>query len=294
MLLDENPARCVPHSINLLYGLEDLLTELPLNLLASIVGTGLAVESHESTEVELGLLEELDLADVDLFRPLATGMPSKRPNEFDWEMRRTYVLERVDPLGSLLNLAANDLGNELGGELSEGAAGSLALDDLGHLFADGTNLGRSRIGGLLDLVGAALSESDGEKTEKVVVGGLDRDVGLDQGLPLADERAELVGGEVKAVEVGQAVLALDFVDTELDLAEGVVLVLLEIGEGDLDDTALESIVRVLETGGSVDQGLADTELNVRIDCFSNTDFDRVIRAGRGRRAYSLTLKGAGA
>jgi hypothetical protein len=77
-------------------------------------------------------------------------------------------------------------------------------------------------------------------------------------LPLADERAELVGGEVEAVEVGQAVLALDLVDTELDLAEGVVLVLLEIGERNLEYPALQRIVGVLETGGAVDEGLADT------------------------------------
>ena len=60
------------------------------------------------------------------------------------------------------------------------------------------------------------------------------------------------------MEVGQAVLALDLVDAEADLAEGVVLILLEIGEGDLDDAALESVVGVLETGGAVHQGLADT------------------------------------
>lgn len=172
----------------------------------------------------------------------------------------TYVLERVDALGGLLDLAADNLGDKLRGELLEGAAGSLALDDLGHLLADGTDLGRSGIGGLLDLVGAALGESDGEEAEKVVVGGLDGDVGLDQSLPLADERAELVGGEVKAVEVGEAVLALDLIDAELDLAESVVLILLEIGQRNLDDAALQSIVGILETSGSVDEGLADAEI----------------------------------
>lgn len=50
-----------------LYVLENLLTELPLNLLALLIRARLAVESHQSTEVELGRLEELDLADVDLF-----------------------------------------------------------------------------------------------------------------------------------------------------------------------------------------------------------------------------------
>jgi hypothetical protein len=63
------------------------------------------------------------------------------------------------------------------------------------------------------------------------------------------------------VEVGQAVLALDLVDAELDLAEGVVLIVLEVGEGDLEDTALQGVVGVLQTAGAVDESLADTSKN---------------------------------
>jgi hypothetical protein len=37
-----------------------------------------------------------------------------------------------------------------------------------------------------------------------------------------------------------------------------VLVLLEIGQGDLDNSALEGVVGVLQTGGAVDEGLTDT------------------------------------
>lgn len=76
-------------------------------------------------------------------------------------------------------------------------------------------------------------------------------------MPLADEGAKLVGGEVETVEVGQAVLALDLVDSELDLAESVVLILLEIGQGNLEYPALEGVVCVLQTGGAVDESLAD-------------------------------------
>lgn len=170
----------------------------------------------------------------------------------------TYVLEGVDALGGLLDLTANDLGDELVGKLLQGAAAGLTGDDLGHLSSDGADLGRSSVGGLLDLVGSALGESNGEQAEEVVVGGLDRDVGLDQGLPLADERPQLVGCEVETVEVGQAVLALNLVDAELDLAERVVLILLQVGEGNLDDAALQGVVGVLETGGPVDKSLADT------------------------------------
>jgi len=69
------------------------------------------------------------------------------------------------------------------------------------------------------------------------------------------------------VEVGQAVAALDLVDTELDLAEGVVLIFLEIGEGDLEDTALESVVGVLETSGAVYEGLSDTIMRCLVRSF---------------------------
>ena len=46
--------------------LQDALLELPLNLLALLIRRRLAVECHEATQVELGLLHELDLANVDL------------------------------------------------------------------------------------------------------------------------------------------------------------------------------------------------------------------------------------
>lgn len=161
-------------------------------------------------------------------------------------------------MGGLLDLTTDDFGNELGCELCEGAGGGFALNDLGHLLSDSSDLRRGGVCGLLDLVGTSLGESNGEQAEEVIIGSLDCDVGLDQGLPLADERAKLVGCEVKTVEVGQAVLALDLVDTELDLAECVVLIFLEIGQGNLEDSALQSIVCVLETGSSVDESLSNT------------------------------------
>jgi len=95
-------------------------------------------------------------------------------------------------LGCLLDLTANNLGNEFGGELCKGAGGGLTLDDLGHLLADSSDLGRSGVCRLLDLIWAALGERNGEKAEKVIICGLDSDVGLDQGLPLSNQRPELV------------------------------------------------------------------------------------------------------
>lgn len=89
------------------------------------------------------------------------------------------------------------------------------------------------------------------------------------------------------MEVGQAVLALDLVDSELDLAERVVLILLQVGERNLDDTALQGVVGVLETGGPVDQSLTDT---VDRSTFVRYQFSSVIRlvAMRSGSVY-LTL-----
>ena len=167
-------------------------------------------------------------------------------------------------MGSLLDLTTDNLGDELGCELCEGAAGSFALNDLGHLLSDSSDLRGGGIGGLLDLVGSALGEGNGEQAEEVVVGGLDCDVGLNQGLPLSDERSQLVGCEVETVEVGQAILSLDLIHPELDLSECVILILLEIRQRNLENSALQCIVCVLKTGGSVDESLADTAKLVRI------------------------------
>lgn len=59
------------------------------------------------------------------------------------------------------------------------------------------------------------------------------------------------------MKVGQAIAALNLVDAELDFPEGVVFVLLEVREGDLDDAALEGVVGVFETSRAVDEGFAN-------------------------------------
>lgn len=229
------------------------------------------MKGEESTKVELGLLEQLDLANVDL-KDISLCPDNKK--KIGNRIFPTYILEGVDALGGLLDLTTNNLGDELVGELGQGAAGGLALDDLGHLLADGADLRRASVGSLLNLVGATLGEGNGEQTDEVVVSGLHGDVSLNERLPLADEGAQLVGGEVQTVEVGQAVLALDLIDAELDLAERVVLIVLQVSEGDLEDTTLEGVVGVLQTAGTVDEGLADTLDIVSICCCSISFFFR--------------------
>lgn len=167
-------------------------------------------------------------------------------------------MQGVDALGSFLDLTTNDLRDELGCELGERATNSLVLNDVGHLLPDSADLRRARICGLLNLVGASLGEGDSEQTDKVVIGRLHSDVGLDKRLPLAHKGPQLVGGEVQTVEVGQAVFPLHLIDTQLDLTESVVFVVLKIGERDFENPAFQRVVGVLQTSGAVDKGLPHT------------------------------------
>ena len=138
------------------------LLELPLNLPPLIILATLAMQSQQRTKIELRGLQQLDLPNM-------------------------HVLQRIDALRALLDLSSNDLGDQLARQLRECHAGRLPLDDLRHLLPDRANLRAGCVGGLLDLVGPALGEGDGEQSEEVVVCCLDCDVCFDECLPLAHE-----------------------------------------------------------------------------------------------------------
>merc|ERR1719411_1073999 len=150
-----------------------------------------------------------------------------------------HVVEGVDSLASLLNITGNGVRDHL-------------LDDVPHLPSLGVG---SLLGGQLLLA----CESNAENPEGVAIGGLDVAVGLDERLPLLHHGPQLVSGQAHAVEVGEAVLALNFLAHKLELSErplGVVLIL-QISKRDLVDAALETIGGDPCTGGPVHQGLAN-------------------------------------
>ena len=202
----------------------------------------------------------------------------------------TYVLQRIDALRALLNLTANDLRNELRGELSQRAALSLLLHNLHHLLPDLPDLRAPRVRRLLDLIRPPLRERNAEQSEIVVVGGLDDGIRFDQSLPFAHQRAQLVGSEVEAVEVGQAVLALHLVDAEFDLAEGVVFVFLQVGERDFEDAAFEGVVGVLQTCCAVHEGLADTVISSVLHAIKSTCLCRSIVLSNGEGGWRFDVK----
>jgi hypothetical protein len=155
------------------------------------------------------------------------------------------VPSELDPyLTSLLNLLSNNLRHKLLHQLLQVTRNRLLLNNLKHLLANRANLSRGGIGSLSQLVLSLLGECDGKDTNKVPVGSLDIHVCLNKGLPLFNERSKLVGSEIHAVKVCETVLSGDFLDLQLDLAETVFHVVVEVGEGDFEDTVFEVVLCV--------------------------------------------------
>lgn len=76
------------------------------------------------------------------------------------------------------------------------------MHDVHHLLSDLPDLTASSVGCLLDLILPSLGKSNAEEAQEVIISRLDDYIGLDEGLPFADEGAQLVGSEVESVEVG--------------------------------------------------------------------------------------------
>jgi hypothetical protein len=104
------------------------------------------------------------------------------------------------------------------GELLEGGFLGLVDHNLHHLLADELLLGAGCVAGGADLAAGSLGETNAEHAEEVAIDGLGLHEGLNAGVPLLDDGAELVAGDVHSVEVGVAVEALDFLDLYLHLS----------------------------------------------------------------------------
>jgi len=88
----------------------------------------------------------------------------------------------------------------------------------------------------------ASGEGNGEHSNKVAVTGFGLDECLNEGVPLLNEGAKLVTGDVHTVEVGVAVKALDFLNLDLNLSPcKLVSIIVEFTKGDGKDTTTKRI-----------------------------------------------------
>jgi len=233
------------------YLLVDLGGEGVLGLLRLVNGNALILDGvlvmdfHELGDVHLGLLDELDLLDVDR-------------------------LEGVDALARSLDLRLDLVHQQVLHESGERLGADLSLEDLDDFLTDSLNLSGlsvSEHGHLLIL--DVLGESNDKNTDDVTVGGLAVGLGLDEGMTLLDHLAHLITGQRETVKVSQAVLSLDFLNFELDLLVAI-LGLVEVSDVELADTSLESIglnlltLRLGDTGAS-DLGASSLEVGRSLD-----------------------------
>jgi len=92
----------------------------------------------------------------------------------------------------------------------------------------------------LELVAAG--KGDGEETDEVAIEGLGLKEGLDEGVPLFDEGAELVTGDVHAVKVSVQIETFDFLALELDLSPcHLVGVTVEFTKGDGENATTQTV-----------------------------------------------------
>lgn len=78
----------------------------------------------------------------------------------------------------------------------------------------------------------------------VAIGSLGLSEGLNSGVPLLDEGAHLISGDVETVEVRVALEALDFFALQAHLSPALLVsVLVKVTERDLENTTAERLSR---------------------------------------------------
>lgn len=88
----------------------------------------------------------------------------------------------------------------------------------------------------------ASGESNAEHPDDVAVVGLGLSEGLDQRVPLLDEGAKLVSGDVQTVVVGVAVVALHLFALDAHLSPGLLVgVTVQVTERDLENATTERV-----------------------------------------------------
>ena len=197
-------------------------------------GGDLAVEVEDLLGVELGAADDLDLADLE-------------------------VAEGEDGVAGLEEGVGEDVVGEEGDDAVEGDGADALLDDLADTEADPGFELAGGVAVLGELALLASGEGDNEEADDEAVLGLSVDDGLDHGAPLAEEGADLVGGEGHGVEGGEEVAAGELLDLELHLLEGLILGVgaVDLGEVGFVDAALHVVGDGADADGLVAEGLGE-------------------------------------
>ena len=107
---------------------------------------------------------------------------------------------------------------QLLGQLLKCGLLSLANHNLHHLLADELALRALGVACSADLSACSLGESNAEHTEEIAISSLGLHEGLNSGVPLLHNGAELVTGDVPDVAVSVQIETFDFLALKLDLS----------------------------------------------------------------------------
>ena len=152
--------------------------------------------------------------------------------------------EKIEEVGRERNIKTNKKCHwysQFLNQLLQVALGGLFGQDLEHLLADVADLARLSIAGGLDtLVGLLLGESNSKDTQVVAISGAHVDGALNEGLPLADQTAQLVASNVHAVEVSDDVSSLHVLTNQSDLSVSLLFITtVQVSQGELEHAALQ-------------------------------------------------------
>ena len=93
-----------------------------------------------------------------------------------------------------------------------------------------------------DLSACSLGKADAEHSEEVAVSSLGLNECLNGCVPLLDDGAKLISGDIHTVEVGVAIEALDFLDLHLHLSPSLIVAIsVQISQRYLKHTAFQAV-----------------------------------------------------
>ena len=171
---------------------------------------------HKSSDIKLGLLENLDLANV-------------------------AILDGEDAAGLSRNLFSDGRRNEFLDKRLEVPLGAKFVHHLNHLCSNGSGLSRLCVASGLDLILLGLCKGNAKHADDVSIGSTAIDVCFNNGLLLANKGAKFIASHVHAMEIHQTVVSLNVFDTKFDFAIRECFILVEIGETHFNDTSLEVV-----------------------------------------------------
>ena len=114
--------------------------------------------------------------------------------------------------------------------------------DFLHFGADELLLRVFGVASGLHLSLVASSECDAEHSDEIAIGSLGLHEGFNSGVPLLDEGAELVSGDINAVEVRVAVETLNLFALYANLSPCLLVgVTVQVGKRDLENATFQTI-----------------------------------------------------